>query len=320
MYMRKSENHTEGKQDFPVYVVIPTHNRPDLLERTLSSVSNCVLPDNFERAIVVENGDPPVAEDLVADAPDRLQASYLYNEEANKSQALNLALDTVNKDSLVIFFDDDVRVRRNTLCAYVASAVWNHKSYFGGPCGIDYEEPPPAWLTGYMPRSACGWKDEPDGHEANNDFLGFNWAAFARHLKKAGGFQENIGPGTRKVGQESEMQQRLQNLGVRPCYVSEAFVWHYVPAQRCSPEWVIRRGQRQARTSAHELKSPVSGFRQYLRRLWWICHPRYFGWSLISCVWGTQKTKFRARYWGHVRDALLKEAGIRPKEDGDKSK
>jgi len=52
------------------------------------------------------------------------------------------------------------------------------------------------------------------------------------------------------------MQQRLYLAGVRSCYVPGAWVWHYVPAQRCTPSWAIQRWHRTSITDG--LARPVN--------------------------------------------------------------
>ena len=112
---------------------------------------------------------------------------------------------------------------------------------------IDYEAEPPQWLKAYLPGSACGWSYAPE--DCNGEpplFLGANWAAFKTDLEVVGFFDESVGPGatSKAVGQETEMQIKLREAGVRPVYVPDAKVWHYVPAERCSPEWTLKRAYR----------------------------------------------------------------------------
>ena len=120
--------------------------------------------------------------------------------------------------------------------------------FFGGPTGVDYEQEPPAWLKSFLPTSALGWEWPGPGDVVNKAaFLGFNWAAFARDIRAAGGFDANRGPGspTGSTGQETDMQRRLLAAGLSGLYVPEARVWHYIAADRCSPDWAIARNYRQ---------------------------------------------------------------------------
>ena len=98
-------------------VVIPTCNRRDLLKRTLSSLCNCKLPANFRETIVVENGSQKVAESIANEFKQKLNVRYTYLPTGNKSLALNTVLNEI-EDSLIIFFDDDVRMDPGILEAY----------------------------------------------------------------------------------------------------------------------------------------------------------------------------------------------------------
>lgn len=225
-----------------LYVLIPTHGRPSLLDRTLKSLSQCQHPGAYRATYVIENGSNAGAEEVVERYKDSLCSQYLYTPTGNKSNALNKALEQI-KNGLVVFFDDDVRLHPRVLEAYAeaASDIGGGK-FFGGPTQVDYEEKPPSWMLEYLPASATGW---PRGElDDEVTFLGFNWAAFAEDLKACGGFDPAVGPGTKSTGQETEMQQRLREHGAEGRYVPEALVWHYVPKSRCTPSWILDRAHR----------------------------------------------------------------------------
>ena len=138
-------------------VVIPTSNRLDLLKRTLDSFSDCSLPAIYREAVVVENGAKQVAESVAAQFKGKINLRYIYTPTGNKSHALNTVLETI-EDSLVIFFDDDVRMDPGILEAYAdASKGKDSGEFYGGPFQVDYVKPPPQWLREFLPRAAIGW-------------------------------------------------------------------------------------------------------------------------------------------------------------------
>jgi GT2 family glycosyltransferase len=199
--------------------------------------------------VVVENGSRDGVEDVVgeiATARPDLRLRYMHVEWGNKSHALNEALTTIC-DELVVFFDDDVRLSPGVLEAYAEAASGVESGlYYGGPFGVDYEERPAEWLTTYLPLSARGASPENGEWVEAGWFLGFNWAAFTQDLLHVGMFDTDYGPGAPSgaTGQESDMQRRLKEYGVRPGLVPGALVWHYVPKQRCTPQWVLGRKYR----------------------------------------------------------------------------
>lgn len=219
-------------------VVIPTCNRRDLIDRTLRSLATCVLPDSYEGTLVVENGPKTGVEGVVAAVRSELQVEYLHVPEAGKSHALNVALGRI-EHGLVVFFDDDVRLEADVLVRYEeASRQAGTGAFFGGSVQIDYETAPPYWLLAYLPCSARGMDIADDYYQY---FLGANWAAFAEDILDAGGFRVDIGAGTESAGEETEMQVRLERQGAAKVKVPQALVWHYVPEERCSPEWAVDR-------------------------------------------------------------------------------
>jgi glycosyltransferase involved in cell wall biosynthesis len=247
-------------------VLIATAGRPDLLRRTLASIAACRIPRRYAGTIVVENGARRGVEEVVREfSVDPLKAQYLFSETPNKSRALNLALRGLSGDELVVFTDDDVRVREDWLEAYAEGTVGTVGGViFGGPFEVDYEEEPPHWVRRYLPISARGMNgagEWPISSARFKGFLGFNWAAFAVDLQEAGGFNEQVGPGTMSTGQETEMQQRLQRRNIDTVLLPGAMVWHYVPRDRCSPEWVLERAYRHGRARGIRERAQIRSMR-----------------------------------------------------------
>ncbi|MEM9646045.1 MAG: hypothetical protein AAF989_13740, partial [Planctomycetota bacterium] len=126
--------------------------------------------------------------------------------------------------------------------------------FFGGPFGVDYETRPPEWLCRFLPLSARGWTPtEKEIDPKRTWFLGFNWAVRARDLRRAGGFDIDIGPGSasNSTGDEVALQKSLHELGLRSRLVPDAMVWHHVPACRCTPEWALDRAYRDGLARGH---------------------------------------------------------------------
>ncbi|HEX6982796.1 MAG TPA: glycosyltransferase [Balneolaceae bacterium] len=224
-----------------ISVIIPTHGRPDLLEKTLQSLINCKIPPTFGELVIVENGTRMGAEDLILKLPDWLNARYMYVEVANKSNALNKVLETIG-DQLVFFTDDDAQFQPNLLSAYVEVAFKHGKGcFYGGPVKVIREEEPPNWLEPLLPYSARGYS--LTNERMKTGYLGINWAAFASDIKTLGGFDIRFGPGssTGATGQESDMQERMRKAGMKEIDVLDAVVWHEVPKDRCNEKWLTNR-------------------------------------------------------------------------------
>ncbi len=238
-------------------VVIPTCDTGPNLSRTLKSLRDCELPSNLRQVVVVENGGGQNLAKLVENFEYPFEMKYINIPEGNKNLALNTGLSECDQD-FVVFFDDDIRLHPQCLKEYSRISRENNNGVFvAGNCGVDYELHPPQWMLEYLPASAVGWSKginecELDGPEA----LGFNWGAFTEDIAKAGWFDESIGPGTiLSIGDESEMQMRLLQLGVKGIYLPKAKVWHWVPQDKCSTEWALRRAKVHATYKGVQLRT-----------------------------------------------------------------
>lgn len=232
----------------PFHVVIASAGHPELVSRTLQSLAQCELPAGYARTIIVENGKPAGIRQAVEAAPAKLRATYLYSPIANKANALNVGLASIER-GLVLFSDDDISFSPSILTRYQAAASQdNHRNcFFGGPLEIDSEAGEiPQQLLPMLPRSVNGVRlaYEVPTKLKKYFFLGANWAAFAEDCRDLGGFDSRFGPGaaTGSGGDETDLQRRLMAAGKRPCYVPGASVWHWVRSCMLSEEWIIKRG------------------------------------------------------------------------------
>lgn len=229
-------------------VIIACTSGSTTLKNVLDSISECKLPQVYEKTLIVENGGPSLLEDLVLSYNERLNTEYLHISESGKNRALNTALRNIER-GLIFFTDDDIYLGEHTLSAYATAAKragWGH--FFGGPFDVTYEdEPPPEWLLPYLPPSAKGWApDETDIADDFFGFVGFNWAGFAQDIHNAGRFKVDVGPGSRinSTGSETQLQLDLVQNGACAVYVPEATVTHRVPPNKCTPEWALHRSYR----------------------------------------------------------------------------
>jgi hypothetical protein len=208
----------------------------------MESLTQCRLPDCYGELVVIENGSRAGAEELVEALPERLNARYMHRSRGNKSYALNQALETIT-GGLVVFFDDDVWVSPETLTAYAEVAKeYGPGHFFGGPVMVDREGDFPDSLAHLFPRSARGY--DLVESRMGDKYLGFNWAAYTSDLEEVGGFDTKLGPGVDTaaiVGDESELQERLQEAGCSGVDVHSARVSHYVPAGNTTLSWLLRR-------------------------------------------------------------------------------
>jgi hypothetical protein len=237
---RQAESST---RDAPLYVVIITAGKSPTLLRTLKSLEACTQPSRFRGTILAENGVESHGREISKPFIESLKLQYVHVAESGKCKALNAAIDIAPENSLLVFSDNDIRFKEDWIEQYQeASDKCTERSFFGGSFGVDYQDKPTEQIFDLLPMSAKGM-EYPEVIEPRPLFLGFNWAVYKVDLIAAGCFDEQIGPGseTCRVGDETDMQTRLINIGCVPKTVPQAWVWHSVPSDRCSPKWLIER-------------------------------------------------------------------------------
>ena len=292
-----------------MHVVIPTSARSDLLQRTLRSLAACKKPPLFQKVIVIENGTSKRSPVTVPD----LEFQHLHTETPGKSRALNIALDAI-EEGLVVFFDDDVRLPPDILLHYARVAEeQGPTAFFGGPVDVDYEEPPPDWLVPALPGSAKGWGLNGLEREKHRWFIGSNWAAFASSLREAGGFNEQVGPGSvsNSIGQDNEMQERLHGAGFEQVFVPEAKVRHYVPKSRCSSTWMMHRAFRRGVSDGLD---PIGDRTLFgIPRWWYVSLLQKLQQLIVTLAQDTRAKRFKAllmviRHFGILKGKWLYQA------------
>ena len=239
---------------------------------------------------------------------------YEFSATPGKAAAVNYALERI-ASGLAIFLDDDVRVDPRLLEAYARTCAEHGDAFYGGPLSIDYDVPPPAWLVPHLPPSAKGWEFKPESWPW---FLGANWAAPVDRIRAVGGFDPRLGSGAVRIGTasnptglETDLQRRLRSSGCTAVYVPEARVWHYVPADACSPAWARHRHYRYSMTAALEHTEWYHG-----RRLFGLPLSMLFAYlraivQLVAVPFVDEPRAFRVRLnvakrSGHLRGAWLR--------------
>ena len=227
----------------PMTIIIPSCSRPERLHQALLSIEKCPLPPGYQGMIIIENGPHRFLGDLVQAFHPSLGTVYKHIPKACKSAALNHALSFVTP-GLAVLFDDDITVSEKTLVGYSEAAkIYGRGHFFGGPTGIDCENPPPDWLLKMLPPSAKGIdRGNVIFVSKNSHFVGHNWAAWTEDILDLGGFNENLGPGswTFSTGQETEIQLRMMSQNYRSVYLPECRVIHYVPTYNYK-RWLLKR-------------------------------------------------------------------------------
>ena len=136
-------------------IIIPTHNRPSMVERLLDNMRSCSFPSDVEICIV-ENGPACGVEDICKSFSLDVPVRYLYVPASGKSLAQNHGIAFSDAD-FFIFLDDDIRVSTDIIETYVyAARRYGPGFFFGGPLFVDAEIQCPSHLVPHLPFSAKG--------------------------------------------------------------------------------------------------------------------------------------------------------------------
>ena len=235
-------------------VIIATRNRCESLKDTLNSLLTQDYNDSFDyEVLVIDNNSNDKTREVVESYFPLFNGKlrYLFESKQGKSYALNTGIKESAGDILV-FTDDDVIADKKwllnlTLCfkEYNCDAV-------GGRVLPLYRQKTPGWikknidlLDGPIPAHDYGERSKPYAIETMVPFIGANMAITKDCFIKNGLFDTGLGPGTPRMGDDTELFKRLKNKAIYYC--GESFVWHKIDENRTNLKyiagWFIKSGR-----------------------------------------------------------------------------
>ena len=284
-------------------IVICTHNRSALLQRTLRSINEAERPqDGTVEILVVANA---CTDDTIAvlkhhesqyHRGDSLALRWTEEPTPGKSYALNRAIPMID-DGLVAFVDDDHRIERGylvnmfraarrypdatLLCGRIlpdwdgSEPKWVHDR---GPYRI-YPLPVPRYDEGERPREITTEGPAPGGGN-----LCVRREVFAR----VGGFSTELGPHGHDLGggEDSDFVYRCLAAGERIQYVPTICQYHYVDPERLRLPYLLRKSFQRSRSGIRSKSWPSATVPLYI----WRKLATYFMLGVASLSW--PRTRF----------------------------
>ncbi len=235
-------------------VVVCTHNRADLLKRTLDSLDAAARPDKPVEVLVVANhctdDTHRMLEARQAEPRGGSRMRWLPEPKKGKSHALNLALQEAQGE-LLAFVDDDQRVDEAFLRAICDAAQFAPDAgVFCGRLLPDWDGTEPDWVheTGpyrIYPLPVPEFDLGEQGLWLASDSplpSGGNLVVRQSWINKIGPFSTDLGPVGHNLGgaEDSEWLLRALKIGARLRYEPTIAQRHHVDPSRLSTGFLVR--------------------------------------------------------------------------------
>jgi glycosyltransferase involved in cell wall biosynthesis len=233
-----------------ISIIIPTHNRADLVEQAVRSAMVLDYPQDCYEIIVVDNASTDATPQTLARLQNENNKHTLRAVREDQLGVHNArhAGARAARGEVLVFTDDDATFDPRWLRAYgTAFAEHPEMGAAGGPIRPVWETPPPPWLLDYIGNAKIfpmlslmelyrEFRLDPAGY-----FWSVNMAIRRDLLFEVGGFNPeacgNIWLGDGETG----LNRKLWNQRVLIGYVPEAVVYHHIPTQRMTVEYLCRR-------------------------------------------------------------------------------
>jgi len=233
-----------------ISVIVATHNRRALLERTVSALAAQEHPRGDLEILVVDNastdGTAEAVEALVRQAGGHA-IRLLREARPGKSFAVNAGVSAA-AGHLLAFTDDDVLPSPRWVAAIAKAMAESGADFCAGRIRPLWGAPPPAWLSpalhGVLAIPDNGPERLPIRRGLNEHVMpiGANMAVRREVLDRLGGWRPELGKlrHTLRSGEDHEFFLRMLHAGLRGVYEPEAVVAHLVPADRLRRGYFLR--------------------------------------------------------------------------------
>ncbi|MGB9128229.1 MAG: sulfatase-like hydrolase/transferase [Thiobacillus sp.] len=253
--------------DNQLTILICTHNRANLLERTLASINAAKMPAIPVQILVAANA---CTDDTLA----RMQAYQLQQVSKGwlplylldvptpgKSHALNRAIPVIDTE-LTAFVDDDHRIDEHYLVAIEQAAqAWPDAGLYCGRILPDWDGNEPTWVHDEgpyriyplpVPRYDQGGAPKTITAEEGPIPGGGNLVVRRHVFELAGQFSTELGPHGHDLGggEDSEYVLRAMSRGARCQYVPDMVQYHYVDAERLRLGYLLKKSYQRTRSTS----------------------------------------------------------------------
>jgi GT2 family glycosyltransferase len=201
-------------------VVVPTHNRRELIGRCIDALSaQTVGPERFE-AVIADDGSTDGTGEMLAGLKTRFALTTLRIGRVGQSAARNAGIDAA-RGEICLLLDDDVIPAPGLVAEHLAAHRGSERRIGIG----SLSQTPPANGDWYARAFARGWAAHYRRLEKRAatwaDCYGGNISVPRAALLEIGGFATDVA-----VGEDIELGFRLCEVGCVPTYVPGAHAVH----------------------------------------------------------------------------------------------
>ncbi len=201
-------------------VIVPVYNRPNEVEELLKSLEMQSYND-FE-VIIIEDGSNLTCQSICENFKDKLNIRYLYKENTGQGFSRNVGASMVNSPWL-IFFDSDVIVPTDYFLNVYNKLKDQTLDAFGGPdkAHSDFTDIQIALnyaMTSFL--STGGIRSQKKNVGGSYQLRSFNMGIKKVIFDQIGGFKK------RDMGEDMEINNRLDLLSIHKDIIQEAYVYH----------------------------------------------------------------------------------------------
>jgi glycosyltransferase involved in cell wall biosynthesis len=235
----------EVRRAVKITVAICTWNRAELLDLTLSKMTELSVPPGADwEIVIVDNNSFDGTPEIVAKYLTVLPIRSFLEKKQGHTWARNRAVSAATGE-LIIWTDDDVLVDKDWLKAYYEAAqAWPEAAFFGGRIDPLFEVDPPRWINDNLslvtgPFALC-FVEGPMRKIGEKEYLIGANMAFRRKVFEGMAFNVELGRiGEYLIsGDETELVSRLQSRGQFGVWVPLARVRHQVSQKRMTKRYI----------------------------------------------------------------------------------
>ena len=280
-------------------IVICTHNRRELLRRTLFHLEQAIRPPNQDvEVLVIANACADgTAEWLESRAAGggRLPMRWLEEPRKGKAHTLNRAVEEISAHAIAIV-DDDHRVGNNYLGSILSALTrYPEATIFCGRIMPDWDGTEPAWAHDngpyrIYPLPVPEFDLGPEEFEimpGKRTPGGGNLAIRRGVFDRVGRFATELGPRGHDLGggEDSDFVQRALSSGERLRYVPSMLQYHHINPLRFRLGYLLRKAYQRSRAVVRISGEPGRKIHAYLWRKMVV----YAFNSMVSLSWARRR-------------------------------